>query len=186
MIFELMAAEVLFELVSRISRLVQADGRASGLPAAQLEALTYVAIANRYSDTPSAVAEYFGTSRGTTSQTIRALERAGLLVRRADRDDGRVFHLALTEPGRRLLRRFVPPPTLQAATASLGPAGTAEVEEALRGLLRAMTRANRGRAFGVCRTCKHFRRERQRSYRCGLTGEPLSESDSTLLCREHA
>lgn len=180
-----MGNDALFELLSRISRLLQAESRTAGLPAAQLEALAYVSIANRYSDTPAAVAEYFGTSRGTTSQTLLALERGELLARSADASDGRVAHFAPTAKGRRLLRRMVPSPTLRAATTNLGERSTAALEDALRGLLGEVVRANEGRAFGVCRTCSHFMREAEGRYRCGLTEEPLSEADSTLLCREH-
>ena len=180
-----MASDSVFELVSRISRLIQAEGRTSGLPAAQLEALAYVTSANRYSDTPAAVAEYFGTSRGTTSQTLLALERAGLLNRSRDSQDGRVVHLEPTPEGRRLVRKMVPPPVLRRAVANLGARGGRDLEEALRGLLLQLVRANEGRAFGVCRTCSHFRREPEGRFRCGLTQEPLSEADSNLLCREH-
>lgn len=180
-----MAADSVFELVSRISRLLQAEVRTSGLPAAQLEALAYLASANRYSDTPAAVAEYFGTSRGTTSQTLLALERAGLLNRSRDAQDGRVVHLEPTSEGRRLVRKMVPPPVLRRAVAKMGPRRGHALDGALRGLLLELVQANEGRAFGVCRTCGHFRREPQGRFRCGLTQEPLSEADSNLLCREH-
>ena len=43
-----------------------------------------------------------------------------------------------------------------------------------------------GAAFGVCRSCSHFQREGAGRYRCGLTQEPLSASDSQRLCREHS
>jgi hypothetical protein len=66
------------------------------------------------------------------------------------------------------------------------PTEAREAEAALESLLRALQRARGGRTFGICHTCRHFRRLRGGGNRCGLTGEPLSVSDSRRICREHA
>jgi MarR family transcriptional regulator, negative regulator of the multidrug operon emrRAB len=47
-----------------------------------------------------------------------------------------------------------------------------------------LQRANGSRTFGVCRSCRFFRRQRS-GFECGLTGEPLSAADSAMICREH-
>ncbi|MFO5991657.1 MarR family transcriptional regulator, partial [Pseudomonas aeruginosa] len=38
--------------------------------------------------------------------------------------------------------------------------------------------------FGLCRSCR-FHQRRAGSPFCGLTGEPLSDADAELICREH-
>ncbi|MFB6261826.1 MAG: MarR family transcriptional regulator, partial [Thiohalorhabdaceae bacterium] len=57
------------------------EGASSGLTPAQWSALRFFASANRFSRTVSAFAAYNVTSRGTASQTIKALERHGYLRR---------------------------------------------------------------------------------------------------------
>jgi DNA-binding MarR family transcriptional regulator len=50
-------------------------GAAHGLQPVQLEVLNYLSSCNRYSDTPMAVTEYLGQTKGTVSQTIKTLEK---------------------------------------------------------------------------------------------------------------
>lgn len=155
----------------------------AGLSLAQLDALTYLVSCNRFSDTPAAVALFLDATRGTTSQTLRALERKDLLTREGDHSDGRVQHLRPTEEGRRIA----------AAAAGIGLAdglaaidGTdrAALTEILERVLRATQRARGGRSFGECDSCAHLRRTGgDRS--CGLTGEPLTDEDRRLRCAEH-
>ena len=63
------------DLIDRVSRAVQRLQYTGGLNPAQWVALRYIAQANRYSRSPSAVAEYLGTTKGTASQTLKALGR---------------------------------------------------------------------------------------------------------------
>lgn len=158
-------------------------GRPHGLQPVQVEALLYLARCNRYSDTPQAVAEYLGSTKGTVSQTLKVLERNGLVVKRPDPGDRRVVRLELTPEGRELAESLAVPPVLEAALAD-DRLPAERLDEDLRGLLAAMQRAAGHRTFGTCRSCRFFRRE-DRGFRCGLTGESLTPADSTLLCREH-
>ncbi len=180
--------ERLYELLLRLGRLIQAGERMSGAPLlpVQLNALHYLGRANRYSNTPQAVAEYLGVTKGTGSQTLRALEQRGLIERRTDKDDRRVQRLVVTTAGKRLIRRVIPPATVAAAARDLGEHCVGALEEDLQGLLRSLQRSHGGRAFGVCKTCRHFQPSRRgRGGVCGLTSEPLRAVDATLLCREH-
>jgi hypothetical protein len=71
------------------------------------------------------------------------------------------------------------------ALAALSAAERSATEAGLTKLLAAWQRDRGGRSFGVCHSCRHFL-DRPEGYRCGLTGEALSEEDSTRICREHA
>jgi DNA-binding MarR family transcriptional regulator len=179
------AAGELHELLLRIAALLRSLAREAGLEPAQLQALDYLARCNRYSDTPAAVSDYLGATRGSVSQTLASLVERGLVERCADAADGRVVHLAPTAAGRRALARALPPESLADACAELGAARSARLAQELRALLAEIQRAGRGAAFGVCRSCAHFRREGAGRFRCGLTQEALSASDSEKLCREH-
>ncbi len=177
----------LYEVLTRITRVLQAEERATtaGLLPVQLHALEYLARCNRYSDRPAAVAEYLQVTKGTASQTLRVLERRGLIDKRRDGQDGRVVRLRPTSKGRRLLQRTTPPPPVEAALAGLTKSEEAGLQKSLEVLLRGLQKANDSRSFGVCHTCRHFLREDAGSFRCALTSERLSTSDSSLICREH-
>lgn len=177
------------DLLERLAHLLHAQTRqaaaAHGLAPVHLEVLGYLARCNRYSDTPGAVTEYLGLTKGTVSQSLALLEARGLVRRRADSADRRRVHLELTRRGRALLERVALPPAWRRAAARL-ERGAPDIALRLEALLRDLQRAHGGRAFGVCRTCRHCRAEGPGAFRCGLTGEPLSETDTTKICREHS
>src|SRR3990172_7349087 len=120
------------ELINRLGLAARSLSQSAGLAPAQWDALRFLGRANRYSRKPSAVADFLGATRGTTSQTLLTLAHKALIERRADLADHR----------------------------------------------------RRGhKSFGVCQSCRHFRRgdapdEPGGPHRCGLTLEPLSEPDS--------
>ena len=155
-----------------------------GLSLAQLNALIYLAECNRFSDTPAAVAEYLETSRGTTSQTLLALERKGLITRTADRRDGRVSHATPTAQGADIVVRAQRDDVTRAiADAELTTAPDLDVT--LQQLLRTAQRAAGSRTFGRCATCTYL--EGPAGDRvCGLTHEPLADTDTVLICIEHS
>jgi DNA-binding MarR family transcriptional regulator len=176
------SAAVLFErLAALVHQSVRDDAARHGLLPIQLQVLAYLAQANRYSDLPIAVAEYFGITRGTVSQTLSVLERRGLVTRTPDERHGKRIHLTLTAAGRSVLARSWAR-RLDDALAQAGHDGES-AEPYLRMLLGALQRQNDHRAFGICRQCAHFLADAD-GHRCGLTGEALAAAQTTKICRE--
>ncbi|GAB4115830.1 MAG: MarR family transcriptional regulator [Acidobacteriota bacterium] len=176
------------ELLERINHLLRAEERHSGggLQFVHLQILDYLGRCNRYSDTPAAVADYLGLTRGTVSQSLIRLESRGLIVKITDLRDGRRVHLHLTPSGRKVADSARREQLLDRALRSLPPEFAPHLEHSLTRLLVELQRCHGGVAFGVCRTCRHFQTDPGGAgHRCGLTGEALSEPDSHLLCREH-
>ena len=171
-------------VLERISSLFRAQLRDTAnehdLKLVQLEALVYLSVANRYSDTAAALGEYLGVTKGTISQTIRALEQRGLVQKAADANDGRVLHCRLTKDGARIAARAHPASFLR----ELPSRQQQETLSAALGVLRALQAGRGFRSFGSCHTCEHFTLSGD-GHRCALTGEPLSDEDSTRICREH-
>lgn len=184
-----LAATRLLETAACIGRLLQGELRRRatelGLQLVHLQALAYLARANRYSDTAIALTEYLGTSKGTVSQSLQLLLREGLIRRTTDAKDRRVIHLGLTARGHKALDALGFLSEWNAALAALPPHEIAAADEAMTGALRMLQRRTGNLTFGVCRSCDHFRIEGADAFRCGLTGEPLSAQDSALICREH-
>ena len=184
------SARNLLELLSCLARVMQGEARAhalgAGLQPVHLSALFYLRDANRYSNTPQALTEFLGSTKGTVSQSLLLLYRKGFVERQADPQDGRVVRLRLSAVGESLLRGVDSDRRpWEAAVGALSPEEAALTSAALETVLRSLQRGRSGRSFGVCATCTHFTRLGTRSFRCGLTGESLSKSDSTKICREH-
>ena len=147
-----------------------------------MEALLYLSRCNRYSNTPQAVTSFLNSTKGTVSQTLKVLEKRGLLIKRPDPDDRRVIHLHLTPDGETMTRDLAVPSVLEEALAEISREKTLANE--LEKLLVAMQRIGGHLTFGTCHTCRLFRRE-DGGFRCGLTNEELRVTDSELICRDH-
>lgn len=172
---------LLERLAALLQQSVRDDGARHGLLPIHVQVLGYLSRANRYSDLPIAIAEYFGITRGTVSQTLGVLERKGLVRKRPDPRHGRRIHLALTPAGEKVLKDSWAK-RIEVVLQSAPDEATA-LHRGLRRLLAGLQEQNDQRAFGVCRQCAHFLVAREGS-RCGLTGEPLKAPETERICRE--
>ncbi len=185
-----MESQRIASLVERLGNLLRSEdrvaGSGAGLQPIHMQILRYLSVCNRYSDTPAGVGEFVGATKGTTSQSINVLERKGYLKKRPDNEDGRIVHLALTAKARRFIEKEFPPAEFSEAVTAMRPGDGAKLSELLNELLVLLQRQNEGIAFGVCNTCRYFKRDGLAdSHQCGLTGEPLAEHESFMICREH-
>lgn len=183
-----MSVRDVHDLLERLSNLLRMEIRAFGLKyelqPVQIEALTYLTQCNRYSDTPQAVTEYLGLTKGTVSQTLKVLEQKGFLRKQHDKQDKRIVHLAPTAKGRKLIEQSIPAKGLESALALTNSLQVGELAEVLRSVLREMQHINNRKTFAACHTCR-FNEHHVKGSICGLTHEPLSVSELNLICREH-
>jgi Transcriptional regulators len=98
-----MTDTTLYDYLERLASLMRAWAREQPLMAdlqpIQLSALNYLARCNRYSNTPLGVTDFLGLTKGTVSQSLKALEAKGLIEKRPDAQDRRSVHLELTGEG---------------------------------------------------------------------------------------
>ncbi|CAI8805892.1 MarR family winged helix-turn-helix transcriptional regulator [Methylocaldum szegediense] len=184
-----MNTDLIYDYLERIANLIRTDvrrmGIARGLQPVQLEALHYLSRCNRYSNTPVAVADYLGLTKGTVSQTLGVLESSGLIEKQADRNDRRVVHLNLTDEGLRVVSDSIPPNVFRFAVNGLSENSRSEITASLNRVLRELQTANNLKTFGSCKTCRHHLIQDDGTRQCGLTKEWLTESDAEKICREH-
>lgn len=175
----------LSDLLARTARLIAGDGHSAGLKPVQWQALRYLAIANRFSRTPGALAAWLGQTKGTVSQTVAALERKGLVERTGDPDDRRLVRLSLTEAGHAMLGR-APESIADAMLAGLTAADRAAFAPLLAHMLKEFLTARAYRPFGLCAECRHFIRDAASGtpHFCRLLGVPLDGADAAAICVE--
>ncbi len=183
-----MRAQDVQDILERLCNLLRMEmrqfGLKFGLQPVQIEALTYLTQCNRYSDTPQAVTEYLGLTKGTVSQSLKLLDQKGLLRKRQDKKDKRIVHLAPTAKGRKLIEQSIPAKGLEAALKMSHSLKGSGLEEGLRSTLHAMQRHNNRKTFAACHTCR-FNQKLSEGFLCGLTNEPLSKQEIHMICREH-
>ena len=184
------AAHRAARLINRLDRLARAADHRGALNPAQRDALRYLGLANRFSRSPAALAEYLGATRGTVSQSLIALEAKGYVTRAPHPRDRRAVTLGLTAAGRAALEEDSGAALLAGAVAAGTGAEAATLARLLETTLAAAIARNGGRAFGVCRTCRHFRAGAHagaaRPHHCALLDVPLGEADAGAICVEHA
>ena len=179
----------IYELIECMTALIRSEERKRctelGLQPVHFQVLNYLSRANKYSNTPAAVANYLGMTRGTVSQSLIILEKKGLLEKIPDTQDKRVVHLRLLAEGQAVLKQARPSDLFHGATSILrrsdNPPSDANV---FHQALTALQKANQSQSFGVCKTCRNFS-EKDGEYFCQLTQEKLTDSDSEQICQEH-
>lgn len=182
-------AFTLLELAERLSNIIRSEMRRIGstyhLHPVHLQALSFLKQANRYSNTPQALTEYLGLTKGTVSQSLLLLYRKGLVARYVDEVDKRVVRLKLSAAGKRLVKEAQIAPVWQSAAANVSPARIKTTVLVLLETLRNLQAMHSERPFGVCNTCIHLQRESARIYNCGLTNDRLSVPETRQICRLH-
>src|SRR5512138_738297 len=158
-------------------------GADESLQPVHLQALIYLSKANRYSNTPQALADYLGLTKGTVSQTLLLLDRRGLIERFEDDIDRRVVRLRLSSAGEQFLAESQPALAWQNATRNISPNRIRNATSALREALMTLQEDNEGAAFGVCHSCAWNQKLSQRIYRCGQMGDRLSGPETRKICR---
>ena len=169
------------DLVDRIARITAADEWGDDINPTQWVALSYLARANRFSRAPSQVAEFMAATRGTVSQTLKALARKELVSEHRSQLDKRWISYSVTEQGVAVLNRKT---IIDEAAAGLDDRTARRLADGLEALVR-QALGNRGkRAFGICASCIHHKKQGAGGY-CMLLQEELSPADGEKICHEH-
>ena len=178
-----------FDLIVYMAALIRSEERKRctelKLQMVHFQVLEYLSFCNKYSDTPAAIANYLGMTRGTVSQTLIILEKRELIKKNQDSSDKRVFHIQLLLKGLSTLKKAKPTELFKKAAIIMEEnSSIKDGEEIFIEALTALQKANDSNSFGVCKTCKNFTRK-STGFFCELTQEKLSKSDSEKICQEH-
>jgi MarR family transcriptional regulator, negative regulator of the multidrug operon emrRAB len=176
------------ELLEQVARILWFEGAKHGLRDREWMALRFLSRANRFSRTPSALASYVGTTRGTASFIIGELERLGYLERKRSAQDKRSVMLSVTQQGKKFLLRD-PVNVLVEAIAVLEDEAKVSFRDALRHVLDQSDAAEQRHHTDVCKRCIFLREDRTTTdnrttaeFSCRLFRAPIAEAEIDLLC----
>ena len=177
-----------FNLIERMAALIRSEERKKctelGLQPVHLQVLDYLSRCNRYSDTPAALTNYLGMTRGTVSQTLLLLVKKGFINKTTDSTDRRMVHLGLLDAGNAILKQARTSELFNQAASLFKEHDFINNEEMFMKALTTLQKANKSQSFGQCKTCRYFTTT-SAGFFCGLTKEQLSQSDSEKICQEH-
>jgi len=179
-LFNMTQTHLIRSLINRLSRLDAAGGWSDDLNPTQIAALGYLARANRFSRAPSHVADYLGTTRGTMSQTLKSLENKGYVTETRSEIDKRTISFSLTEKGQNITLR---PNLIDQAGVAMETSDAVQLEHLLSMALQRALSLNKGRAFGVCRSCRYFSPRVGGGF-CKLLSAPLAQGETKEICHE--
>ena len=176
------------ELLGQVARILWFEGTQHGMRDREWMALRFLSRANRFSRTPSALASYVGTTRGTASFIIGELERLGYLERKRSAKDKRSVMLSVTQQGKKFLARD-PVNGLVDAIAVLDEDSKTRFRDTLRHVLDQADAAEQRHHTDVCKRCIFLREDRTASenkstveFTCRLFRAPIAEAEIDLLC----
>ena len=176
------------ELLGQVARILWFEGTKHGMRDREWMALRFLSRANRFSRTPSALASYVGTTRGTASFIIGELERLGYVERTRSSMDKRSVMLSVTQQGKKFLARD-PVNGLVDAFAILDDESKVRFRDTLRHVLDQADAAEQRHHTDVCKRCIFLREDRTTSenkptveFTCRLFRAPIAEAEIELLC----
>ncbi|TYL87338.1 MarR family winged helix-turn-helix transcriptional regulator [Bradyrhizobium cytisi] len=176
------------ELLGQVARILWFEGTKNGMRDREWMALRFLSRANRFSRTPSALASYVGTTRGTASFIIGELERLGYVERKRSATDKRSVMLSVTQQGKKFLARD-PVNGLVEAIAVLDDDSKIRFRDTLRHVLDQADVAEQRHHTDVCKRCIFLREDRTASenkttveFTCRLFRAPIAEPEIDLLC----
>lgn len=179
----------LYEVIDRIGNLLRAEaknvGLEYGLHPVHVDILSYLARCNLFSDTPVALKEFLGITKGTLSQSLTLLEKKGLVVKQKDLHDKRVTHLSLTDEGRKVVSEVYPPQKYSEILENTEQSSP-QMVNSLKSMLAEIQRGHNQLSFGVCKTCVHHEERSNNQFFCKLTEMELSKKYGELICKEHS
>lgn len=168
-------------LIERIVRINAAEEWSDEVSPTQLAALSYLVQANRFSRSPSQVAEFMATTRGTVSQTLKVLARKGLIEKKQSDTDRRWASYQVTNAGLEALKRLT---VIDEVLEGLDSETTNALAIGLETLVRDALKARGRRRFGVCKTCRYYKHKKSGGF-CTLLHEELTTKDASQICHEY-
>jgi MarR family transcriptional regulator, negative regulator of the multidrug operon emrRAB len=160
------------------------EGRQFGLSDREWMALRFLARANRFSRTPTALAIFLGTTRSTTSEIAAELRKKGLVIPEPSAEDRRSVTLCVTPQGKKFLDRD-PINALRDQIEALTIDDRSQLRRSLRRVLVQGAASERQHNTDICSGCMFLVENgdgSDRQFKCRRFRKAIASKDTALLC----
>lgn len=152
----------------------------------QVDLLTMVSQGSPPEPTVGALATELGVSQPTATESLRTLERKGLVERRRADDDRRRRSVHLTSVGTRLAHALeAADRQLVSALSSLDSSTQETVLHALLSVIAGLVDAGAITVARTCLTCRFHRSDAHGAHHCTLLARDLAPGELRVDCAEH-
>jgi DNA-binding MarR family transcriptional regulator len=179
------------ERISRILRILLWDvAKEEKLSPIQIQFLIFISHQPEEYRRISELAREYGLTQATVSDAVKSLETKGLIHRKVWKQDGRISSLHLTSAGRALVKKVSGWYDVLETHIRKFPLETKEsLIVFFLELIKSLQTAGVISVARICLTFENFQRDmhanQQKTYRCELTGTPLSNVDLKVDCEGH-
>jgi DNA-binding MarR family transcriptional regulator len=162
----------------------------TGIHPTQAQVLVFLARSGPPGLRLSELADRLAINRSTTSESVSALERKGLVERRPDPSDGRAIRIALTPDGEVAAAGLGEwPDLLLEVVGELDPGEKGALLRLLTKLIRGLQLRGEITPQRMCVSCRFFQPDvhddPERPHHCGYVDAPFGDAQLRLDCREH-
>lgn len=172
-------------LIDRLGRITRSLQYSQNLNPVQWEAIRYIKNANKYSRTPSSIAEFLGTTKGTMSQTLTSLGTKKLIKKVKDENDRRTTYIELTIKGEKILESD-PLKQVQDIVSTLDSNKTEDILTAFYKIFNQFQEQLSTKNFGACHHCSYHDTQNTddkiRS-QCGYSNDIIKPIEKNKLCK---
>ncbi len=163
------------------------EGKRLGLTPIQLQVLLFLRGRRSEECRLSYLSAHFDLTKATLSETVSTLEGKGLIVRTANKLDGRSRVLQLTQTGEQMVGQISTLDSfLEPALQGLQPGQKEDILLSILHLIKALQQSGLISLQRMCFTCRHYRADISGSaHYCNLLEERLTVSALRIECVEH-
>jgi len=190
---EMSAEERVLAGLSRIGTVLRSQAwqgaDPTGVHPTQAQVLVFLARTRPSGVRLSELADRLAVTRSTASESVKALERKGLLERRPDPKDGRAIAIVLTSAGEEVAARVaVWPDLLLEVVADLDASEKGALLRMLLKLIRGLQLRGEIAPHRMCVTCRFFQPrvhdDPLQPHHCGYVDAPFGDCQLRVDCRE--
>jgi len=180
--------------LSKIALAIRHDQQATagprGLSPTQAQILAIAASGATPGITVRWIADWLGVTAATASDAIRVLAEKGLVAKQPDPADRRSIRVALTDAGRREVRRVgLVPEILLEALGDLDPDEQATLLRVVVKLIRALQQRGQIPVARMCVSCQHFRPNvhagPKAPHHCAFVDAAFGDHQHMIDCPDH-
>ncbi len=161
------------------------QSKAQGLSPIQIQILIFCRFHHQAMCKVGYLASEFNMTKATISDSVKVLEKKGLIDKEPEPEDSRSYLIKITAEGERLLRK-VAPFANEMVTAVQGLSSLEKVNM-FSGLLRVIHHLHEKGIISIqrmCQTCRYYERSMQGPY-CNFLEQPLRDKDLRIDCPEY-
>lgn len=161
------------------------ESKQHGLSPIQVQILIFLSFHEDEKRKVSYLADEFNMTKATVSDTIKTLEKKGLILKEYAPNDTRSYFINLTSKGQKTSNQIANfTQELQHPISKLDDQAQKDMLQYLLGIIKHLNKANIITVQRMCFSCSYYQKKENQHF-CKLLNQQLQSSDIRVDCPEH-